>query len=442
MLSNTKKSILKALSFAAALGLFFVSFAFSQEEFIKAKVVYQVPGMDKVKVFSDITYKEAGGKELKMDIFQPANLKPGDKFPAVLYIHGGTLPPDYPVMPKDWGQYLTHGRLIAASGFVAVTFNHRYFGVDKQNLDNSFSDVRDAIMYVRENAKKYNIDPDRICLWSVSGGGSHLSVALQDKMEYVRCIVSYYSVLNLKSLMSSYGGRNLDWMNGYAPVDYLTFENYNIPPFFVARAGLDDPTLNGTIDEFIAKALEMNIDIEVANHPSGLHGFDVFNDNQRTKEIIEDTISFIKRNLYAEKTGNEQLVMMKGRLLKTIQNGYIQNVRDIIEGRSGNFSENQRAELKSVLSEQALNGIGYALIGTGNSAKAVELFKWIVEMHPESINALDSLADGYEAAGSTELAIESSEKAIELLNKAVGMDESRKNNIKKAIEDRLKRLKK
>lgn len=442
MFSIKRTVLCKVLCLSAALGLFFVSFVFSQEEFIKAKVVYQVPGMDKVKVLSDITYKEAGGKELKMDIYQPPDLKPGDRLPVVLYIHGGTLPPDYPVMPKDWGQYLTLGRLMAASGFVGVTFNHRYFGVDKQNLDNSFSDVRDAIKYVRENAEKYNIDPDRICLWSVSGGGSHLSVALKDKMGYVRCIVSYYSVLNLKSLISAYGGRNLDWMNGYAPVDYLTFENYDIPSFFVARAGLDDPTLNGTIDEFIAKALEMNIDINVANHPSGLHGFDVFNDNQRSKEILEDTISFIKRNLYTEKTGNEELVMMKGRLLRTIQNGDIQKVRDIIEGRSGNFPENQRTELKTVLSEQTLNGIGYALIGTGNGTKAVELFKWIVEMYPESINALDSLADGYEATGNAEMAIESSQKAIQLLDKAIGMDESRKNNIKKAIDDRLKRLKK
>jgi acetyl esterase/lipase len=441
MVSIKIKHMLRVICLSVVLGMFFVSFASSQEEFIKAKVVYKVPGMDKVKIFSDITYKETGGKELKMDIFQPPNLKPNDKLPAVLYIHGGTLPPDYPVMPKSWEVYITHGRLIAASGMVGVTFNHRYYGVDKQNLDNSFSDVRDAIKYVRENAKKYNIDPDRICLWGFSGGGSHLSVALQDKMEYVRCIVSYYGVMNLKSLIS--GGRNnLDWMNGYAPVDYLTLENYQIPPFFVARAGLDNPALNATIDAFITKALDMNIDIEIANHPGGVHGFDVFNDDRRTREILEDTISFIKRNIYAERTGDESMLMLKGRLLKIIQNGDIQKVKDIITGKSGNFTDEQRTSLKTVVTEQALNGMGYSFLAAGNPTKAVELFEWITQLYPNSPNALDSLADGYEAAGNIDLAIKSSDKAIQLLEKAVNLNENTKNNLKKSAVERLKRLQK
>jgi acetyl esterase/lipase len=441
MMSIKSKNMMKVMCFSAALILFYISSLFAQQEFIKAKVVYKVPGMDKVKVFSDITYKEAAGKELKMDIFQPPNLKPNDMLPAVLYIHGGTLPPDYPVMPKYWEVYISHGRLIAASGMIGVTFNHRYYGVDKQNLDNSFSDVRDAIKYIRENADKYNIDPDRLCLWGFSGGGSHLSVALQDKMEYVRCIVSYYGVMNLKSLISG-GRKNLDWMNGYAPVDYLTFENYQIPPFFVARAGLDNPALNATIDAFIAKALEMNIDIETANHPGGVHGFDVFNDDRRTKAILEDTISFIKRNVFAKRTGDESMLMLKGRLLKIIQNGDIQKVKDIITGKSGNFTEEQRTSLKTVLTEQTLNGMGYSFLAAGNLAKAVELFEWIVQLYPDSPNAFDSLADGYEATGSVDSAVKCSQKAIELLEKTAYLDENTKSNIKKSIVERLERLQK
>lgn len=436
---NKRRSLLEMILLSAVLFLLFASSAFTQEEFIKARVVYQVPGMDKVKVFSDLTYKEAGGKELKMDIFQPPNLNPNDKLPAVLYIHGGTLPPDYPVMPKSWEVYITHGRLIAASGMVGVTFNHRYYGVDKKNLDNSFSDVRDAIKYVRENAEKYNINPDRICLWGFSGGGSHLSVALQDKMEYVRCIVSYYGVMNLKSLIS--GGRNnLDWMTGYAPVDYLIFDNYKIPPFFIGRAGLDSPAINATIDAFIAKALEMNIDIETANHPGGVHGFDVFNDDRRTREILEDTISFIKRNIFAERTGDESILMLKGRLFKIIQNGDILKVKNIITGKSGSFTEEQRTSLKAALTEPVLNGMGYGFLGIGNPAKAVELFEWIVQLYPDSPNAFDSLADGYEAAGSIDLAIKSSEKTIELLNKDANLDENSKTIMKKGVAERLKRL--
>lgn len=443
MVIKKKSGLSKAVLLFSALGLFFSSLAFPQQEFVNAKVLYKVDGMDKVGVISDIIYKKAGDEEMKMDIYLPPDAKIGQRFPAVIYIHGGYLSRQFPSKPKDWEVFKTHGRIIAASGMVGVTFNHRYYGWDKQNLDDSFSDVRDAIAFVRNNAEKYNVDPDRICLWSVSGGGPHLSIPLKDKMGYVRCIVSYYGVLDLKSVVSIYGlSKDTDWMTGYSPIDYLTLDNCDIPPFFIARAGLDDPTLNATIDSFVGKAIEMNADISVMNHPGGIHGFEIANDDFRTRGIIEDTISFIKRNITAQKTGEDYLTILKGKILGMLKNGDIQKVKDLINGKTGGYSEDQRNTLKTVLTESVLSGIGYSLIGSSNAGKAVDLFEWMTQLYPESANAYDSLADGYEAAGNIEMAIKSVEKVWQLIEKRTGLDEARKETYRKYIEDKLKRLKK
>ena len=50
-------------------------------------------------------------------------------------------------------------------------------------------------------------------------------------------------------------------------------------PLFVARAGRDEmPRLNETLDAFLTKAVARNLPITFANHPTGPHAFDLFDD--------------------------------------------------------------------------------------------------------------------------------------------------------------------
>ena len=65
----------------------------------------------------------------------------------------------------------------------------------------------------------------------------------------------------------------------------------------VARAGLDRPLLNEAIDRFIAVALRKNATIDVMNHPTGQHGFDFRDDNERTREILARTVEFIQTSV-------------------------------------------------------------------------------------------------------------------------------------------------
>jgi dienelactone hydrolase len=70
-----------------------------------------------------------------------------------------------------------------------------------------------------------------------------------------------------------------------------------IPPIFIARAGLDNQWLNATVDRFIDEAIASNAALEIITHPGGHHGFDILDDDERSRTIIQRTLFFLKAHL-------------------------------------------------------------------------------------------------------------------------------------------------
>jgi tetratricopeptide (TPR) repeat protein len=64
--------------------------------------------------------------------------------------------------------------------------------------------------------------------------------------------------------------------------------------------------------------------------------------------------------------------------------------------------------------ENLLNSIGYALLGAGRTDDAVAIFELNVQEYPHAANPLDSLGDGYSAAGRLEEAKASYQRAVDL----------------------------
>lgn len=259
------------------------------------RVVYKIPGMNNVRVKRDLAYKSVDGTQLKMDVYIPASASLSVRVPGVLFIHGGPVPSNYRPELKNWGQYLSYGELIAASGFVGVTFNHRYY--DYSQLEQSADDVTDAIRYAQKQAELFSFDPDRMCLWTISGGGPQLSLALQDKPKFVRCIVAYYAILDLQEIKEASTTLSEEALQKSSLASHLSRHSFDNVPVFIARAGLDRPELNKTIDFFIREALVSNVPLDFANHPQGHHAFDVLDDDSRSRWIIARTIEFLKANL-------------------------------------------------------------------------------------------------------------------------------------------------
>jgi acetyl esterase/lipase len=248
-------------------------------------IVLSVPGMDRVVVHSNLTYTQTNDPLARMDVYVPANLQADERRPIVMLVHGG-VPTSLPV--KDMGAYRSWGRMIAAQGMIAVTFTHRLRWPLSQ-LQESATDVRAAIDFARANALKFNADPDRMCIAAYSAGGPLLTVALQDGRRYVRCQLAIYPLVDAQGFGAADDAKFA--LKTY--VDRLSF-----PPLFLARAGRDAiPTLNERLDAFIGTAIATNAPITIVNHPTGAHGFDVANDDERSREIIRAALEFMKAHL-------------------------------------------------------------------------------------------------------------------------------------------------
>jgi hypothetical protein len=75
-------------------------------------------------------------------------------------------------------------------------------------------------------------------------------------------------------------------------------ERDKFPPILIVRAGLESrPEINESIDRFIAAGLKENVAIDLLTHPEGEHFFDVYADNDRSREIIRKTLSFMQDHL-------------------------------------------------------------------------------------------------------------------------------------------------
>jgi acetyl esterase/lipase len=263
------------------------------EEIVNAPVVLELPGMGNVQVLQNERYTHADDANLLMDIYLPPGLKAGEKRPVMIFIHGGAGSDS---RPKDWGIYRAWGRLAAASGLVGVTFTHR-LGYPKPLLRESESDVSAAIDFVRSNAARFRADPDRLCLAAYSAGGPLLAVGLDEKRPYVRCLVAVYAFLDIQQSNLHREHEPAERVRKFAVIEHLGSPRAKRLPWFVARAGLDEiPMMNDSIDRFIGRAITENVNLTVMNHPTGVHGFDNQNDDDRSREIIAAILEFVRRH--------------------------------------------------------------------------------------------------------------------------------------------------
>ena len=126
-------------------------------------------------VEENVVYGKAGDTDLKLDLARPEGAGP---FPAIVFIHGGGW------YLGDRRGYRSGIREAARRGYVAVTISYRLMQFDEAKKETATAspifpaqihDAKAAVRWLRANAGKYHIDPNRIGVTGGSAGG-HLSL--------------------------------------------------------------------------------------------------------------------------------------------------------------------------------------------------------------------------------------------------------------------------
>jgi len=118
------------------------------------------------EVLPDITYAKPGGTAVKLDAYLPTT--PGLK-PGLLLIHGGAWKAG---SRKGFRDYATE---LATRGFACFSISYRL--APDHKFPAQIDDCRAAVVWLRANAQKFNVDPDRLGAIGFSAGG-HLATLL------------------------------------------------------------------------------------------------------------------------------------------------------------------------------------------------------------------------------------------------------------------------
>jgi dienelactone hydrolase len=224
--------------------------------------VLTLPGADRVQVRSDIPFKTVGDRRLAFDVYLPPTASVSAPPPIVVFANG-VGDPEIPL--KNWGIYKSWARLAAVSGMAAVLHNSRQ--------GHAAEDIVDVVAAVRRKSADLRVDAGNICLWACSANvGVAMPYAMDPKNDFIKAVVLYYGQLS----------------DAFIRTDL---------PLFIGRAGLDNAMFNGAIDSYVGKAMARNAPVTVVNLPGGHHAFDAFDDNDASRSIVRQTLTFMKEQL-------------------------------------------------------------------------------------------------------------------------------------------------
>ena len=156
----------------------------------------------------------AKDRQEKLDLYTPANRAKDVLSPAVVLIHGG----GWTGGDKSSGREFIAGTTLAKADYVAVSINYLLGQAEAWPTD--IQDCKNAVRWLRVNAERLQIDPNRIGVMGGSAGG-HLALmvaytpdlpALSPKQPYpnisdhVSACVDMYGISDLFTRQGSPGG--------------------------------------------------------------------------------------------------------------------------------------------------------------------------------------------------------------------------------------------
>ncbi len=163
--------------------------------------------------FSDIEYRRVDGESVRLDAMVPDGPGP---FPIAILIHGGgwsSGDKSGSNKPGDSADITSWFAPLTGAGFTWFSINYRL--APKHPWPAGFSDVQEAIRWVKAHAAEYKGDPRRIALFGHSAGGhlACLARVLAGPDTRVQAVVGFAAVTDLEADTMFRGGLSTSLQN-------------------------------------------------------------------------------------------------------------------------------------------------------------------------------------------------------------------------------------
>lgn len=127
-----------------------------------------------VESYPDVIYSApAGFRPLRLDIYR--QLAPKGPRPLVVYIHGGGWQSGHTRHSGAFANWPGVLASLARKGYVVASLEYRLSAEAK--FPAAIHDVKNAIKWLRANAAKHSVDPQKTILWGGSAGGQLAALA-------------------------------------------------------------------------------------------------------------------------------------------------------------------------------------------------------------------------------------------------------------------------
>lgn len=249
----------------------------------------------------------------EIDLREKESIKPRA---AIVVIHGGGW------STGDHNSFVRRGFNLAKEGYVVITPTYRL--INDGPFPACLHDVKNAIRWLRANAKKYNVDPNRIGAYGNSAGatlaltaattagkmegdGTHLdqSSALQAVVcsgavgdmtheNHSRRAKFVYKALATGNNRKVSDEQAQKVMQQASPATYI---HKGMPPMLIIHGAKDTVVHIESTDEFVEKAKKVGATIRYLRYEDGTHGVM----GQKSKTTTPEMLKFFDLHLRGEK---------------------------------------------------------------------------------------------------------------------------------------------
>jgi len=247
------------------------------------------------------TYRKVGDTELKVWIFDSRQKLTDQRLPAIVFFFGGGWTGGSPA------QFEPQSRHLAQRGMVAIVADYRVKSRQNAKPADCVADAKACVRWVRANAPRLGIDPDRIAVGGGSAGGHlaasvatlpGLDTATDDKR--VSCRPNALVLFNPGTVMAPFPGLDLKGFGAGLDKDKFGCDPTEIsplhhvkkgaPPTIIFHGKADTTVPYATVEKFTEVMKAAGNRCELVGFEGQPHGF--FN-KAKYQETLEAADAFL-----------------------------------------------------------------------------------------------------------------------------------------------------